>query len=90
MSNKTHKSSFTNIWNSLSTLDRRKVQHNIRANWNAKTAQHPFLGVDMVPVGSTKLRMTQEQYATLWLQSTLELRRVPTGAKRVKGNKTLN
>lgn len=57
----------------LSTTDRRRVQHQIRTHWNTKTPQHPFLGVDMVHV-SGAVRMTQEQYATLWLRRSLNER----------------
>ncbi len=70
----------TNIFNALSTLERRDIQRHIRTNWNNKSSQHPFLGVDLVSVGKN-VRLTQEQYATLWLTSTLQSRRVskPTG-----------
>lgn len=76
----------TNLWKTLTTLERREAQHTIRMNWNTKSAMRPFLGVDVVHIGKGRndmqtqsgrlLQMTQEQYATLWLQSSLELRRV--------------
>jgi hypothetical protein len=66
-------------------MERRRVQHHIRSNWNAKTANHPFLGVDCVQLttSSNTYRMTQEQYATLWLRSSLECRRVPKDERLV-------
>ena len=71
---------FANIYNSLSTQDRRNVQTMIRNKWVNKSPQDPFLGSDSILItkqGKKELRMTQEQYAMLWQQSNMQLRRVP-------------
>jgi len=66
---------YANIYDSLSTQDRRHVQQTIRSNWMNKSAHHPFLGSDIITI-TKQLRMTQEQYAMLWQQSNMVIRRV--------------